>query len=141
MISANHRPDNCRDFSRNRDSVMISDELTDSLVSFLKVSYKTKLFISVELLYCFKENQKGENEATDTFITKIPPKRLKECSRQSARNSWCVRSRMNEVSQVERREIYFHKYIFWSRMITRNRAGLYSTLENITTCLVSPWVF
>ena len=24
MISANHRPDYCRDFSRNRDSVMVS---------------------------------------------------------------------------------------------------------------------
>ena len=56
MISANQRPDYCRDFSRNRDSVMISDEITDSLVSLLKVSYKNITFISVESLYYFKEN-------------------------------------------------------------------------------------
>ena len=33
MISANHRPDYCRDFSRNRGSVMISYNITHSLVS------------------------------------------------------------------------------------------------------------
>ena len=36
MIPDNHRPDYCRDFSRNRDNVMISDEITDSLVSQLQ---------------------------------------------------------------------------------------------------------
>ena len=30
MISTNHRPDYCRDFRRNRDSVMILDEIADS---------------------------------------------------------------------------------------------------------------
>ena len=59
MISANHRPDYCHDFSRNRDSVMISDEITDSLVFLLKVSSKNKISISMESLYYFKENQKG----------------------------------------------------------------------------------
>ena len=68
MISANHRPDYCYDFSRNRDSVMISVEITDCLVSVLKVSYKNKISMSVESLYYFTENQKRENEATDACI-------------------------------------------------------------------------
>ena len=48
MIPANHRPDHCHDFSRNRDSVMISDEITDSLVSLVKVNYKNKICFSVQ---------------------------------------------------------------------------------------------
>ena len=113
MISANHRPDYCRDFSRNRDSVMISDEITDSLVSVLKVSYKNKIFISVESLYYFKENQKGKNEATDTFITKFPPKRLKECSFQSAGNS-SVRAFTRE-SSISSQEIIVFKNAFFGQ--------------------------
>ena len=69
MISANHRPDYGRDFSRKRDSVMISDEITDSLVSLLKYSYKNKTSISVKFLYSFTEIKKGENVATCALIT------------------------------------------------------------------------
>ena len=57
MISANHRPDYCRDFSRNRDSVMISDEIIDSLVSLFKVRSKNEISISMKLLYRFIENE------------------------------------------------------------------------------------
>ena len=47
-ISANHRPDYCRDFSRNRDNIMISDDITDSFVFLLKVGCKSNISISVE---------------------------------------------------------------------------------------------
>ena len=79
MISANHRPDYCHDFSRNRDSVMISDEITDSLVFLLKVSSKNKISIRV-WNHCItsKKIKRGEGEATDAFITKFLPKLLKE---------------------------------------------------------------
>ena len=87
MISANHRPDYCLDFSRNRDSVVISDEITDSLVSLLKVSYKNKISISMESLYYFKENQKGRKRSERRIRYKIPAKTFKECSLQSAGNS------------------------------------------------------
>ena len=75
MISANHRPDYCRDISRNRDSVMISDEIKDSLVSLLKVS-------------CFIESQKGRKRSDSSIIYKIPAKTylLKECGLPSAGN-------------------------------------------------------
>ena len=64
-----------RDFLRNRDSIMILDEITDSLICLLKVNYKTdKIFISVESLYYFKENQ-NERKRSDRHIHyKIPPK-------------------------------------------------------------------
>ena len=55
MIPANHRPDHCHDFSQNCDSVMISDEITDSLVSLLKINYKNKICFSVQSLYRFTE--------------------------------------------------------------------------------------
>ena len=57
MISANHKPDYCRVFSRNRGSVMT--------VWFCK----NKLSISVESLCRFTENLRGENEATHALIT------------------------------------------------------------------------
>ena len=70
MISANHRPDYCRDVSRNRDSVIISDEITDSLISLLKVSCKNITFISMESLYIASQKiKRGENKATHAFIT------------------------------------------------------------------------
>ena len=47
MISVNQRSDYFRDFSRNLDSVMISDDFTDSLVSLLKVSCKKKIFFLI----------------------------------------------------------------------------------------------
>ena len=71
MISANHRPDYCRDFSRNRDSVKISDEITDNLVSLLKVSYIIIISISVEPLCSFKENQKGRKRSDRHIRYKI----------------------------------------------------------------------
>ena len=58
MISADHRPDYCSGFSRNRDSVIVSVEMTDSLVSLVKVGCKNNISISEELLYRFKENEK-----------------------------------------------------------------------------------
>ena len=102
MISANHRPDHCRHFSRNRDSVMISDEITDSLVSLLKVSYKNKISISVESLYYFKENQKGRKRSERRIRYKFLPKLLRSAVSKARGTLACVRSRMNEVSQVER---------------------------------------
>ena len=62
-ISANHRSDYCHDFSRNCGSVVVSDEITVSLISLLKVICKIKLSISVESLYRFKENQKGRKRS------------------------------------------------------------------------------
>ena len=87
---------------------MISDEITDSLVSLLKVSYKNKISISVESLYYFKENQKWRKpKRTD----KIPAKTL-----QSAGTLACVRSRMNWSFSSQ--EIFVFKNIFfWSGMI------------------------
>ena len=84
MISANHRPDYCRDISRNRDSVMISDEIKDSLVSLLKVSCKN----IIETLCCFIESQKGRKRSDLSIINKIPAKTylLKECGLPSAGN-------------------------------------------------------
>ena len=87
MISANRRPDYCRCFSRNRDSVMISDKITDSLVSLLKVSYKNKISVSVESLYYCKENQKGRKRSERRTRYRIPAKTFKECSLESAGNS------------------------------------------------------
>ena len=57
MISANHRPDCCRDFSRNRDSVMISDEIT---VSLLKVSCKNKNCYQRRIIVLLHKKLKGE---------------------------------------------------------------------------------
>ena len=37
-------------------TVMISDEITDSLISLLKVNYKNKICFSVQSLYRFTEN-------------------------------------------------------------------------------------
>ena len=45
---------------------MVSDEITDSLFSLLKVRYKDKSSISAESLYYFKENQKGEKTKRET---------------------------------------------------------------------------
>ena len=113
MISANHRLDYCRDFSRNRDSVMISDEITDSLVSLLIVSYKNKIFISVELLYYFKENQKGRKRSDRHIHYKIPTKTFEGVQFAKARETLaCVRSRMNEVSQVESEIFVFRNTFF-----------------------------
>ena len=112
MISANHRPDYCHDFSRNRDSVMISDEITDSLVFLLKFSSKNKISVSVESLYYFKENQKGRKRSDRRIHYKISAETSEGVSK--ARETLaCVLSLMNEVSKVER----FQKYIFWSVMI------------------------
>ena len=112
MISANHRPDYGHDFSRNRDSVMISDEITDNLVFLLKVSSKNKISISVESLYYFKENQKGKKRSDRRIRYKISAGTFEGVSK--ARETLaCVLSRMHEVSKVER----FQKYIFWSVMI------------------------
>ena len=100
MISANHRPDYCHDFPRNRDSVMISDEITDSLVFLLKVSSKNKIFISVESLYYFKENQKGRKRSDRRIHYKISAETFEGVSK--ARETLaCVLSRMHEVSKVE----------------------------------------
>ena len=74
MISDNHRPDYCRDFSRNGDSVKISDEITDSLVSLLKISNKNKIFNTVESLYYLKENQKGRKRSDTRIHYKLPTK-------------------------------------------------------------------
>ena len=87
MISAYHRPDYCRDFSRNRDCVMISDEITDSLVSLLKVSLKNKISVSVKSLYYCKENQKGKKRNERRIRYRIPAKTFKEYSLESAGNS------------------------------------------------------
>ena len=101
MISANHRPDYCHDFSRNRDNVMISDEITDSLVFLLKVSSKNKISISVESLCYFKENQKGRKRSGGRIHYKISAEIFEEVSK--ARETLaCVLSCMNEVSKVER---------------------------------------
>ena len=56
MISANHKVDYCRDFAQNRNSVMIANDITDTLVSLMKFSCKNKISISVESLYRFIEN-------------------------------------------------------------------------------------
>ena len=132
-ISANHRPDYCRDSSRNRDSVMISDDITDSLASLLKVSYQNKIFISVESLHYFKENQKGRKRSDRHIITKFLPKRFK------ARKALaCVRSCLNEVSQIER-YLFSKVHILVRDDKHVNRAGLCSFRENIRASLVEPW--
>ena len=108
MISANHRPDYCRDVSRNRDSVIISDEITDSLISLLKVSCKNITFISMESLYIASQKiKRGENKATHAFITNSYLLKVYD-GLPSAGNWYGVRSRMNEVSQ-ESRNFCFQK--------------------------------
>ena len=54
--------DYCRDFSWSHDS---------GLVSLLKVRYKNKIFMSVKLLYYFKENQKGRKQSDRHIYYKI----------------------------------------------------------------------
>ena len=83
---------------------MISEEITNSLVSLLvKVSSKNDIFISVESLYYFKENQKGRKRCDRHIHLKIPTKTFEGVqSQKRGKTPACVRSRMNEVSQVER---------------------------------------
>ena len=111
MISANNRLDYSRDFSLNCDSFMISDES----------SCKNK-FSSVR--YYYITWNKIKRGATDTFITKFPPKGLKKCSLQSAGNSSLF--------------AFTHEWSFSSR----ERFVFKNTLfcENIRACLVSPCV-
>ena len=91
-------------------------QMKSKTVWFLSWKSDTKIkFPSVKPLNYFKENQKGENDATDAFITKFPPKRLKECSPQSARNS-SARAFTHEWS-CSIREIFVFKNNFWSGLI------------------------
>ena len=62
MISASHRPANyCRDFfTKARYSVMISDNITDSVVSLLKVSCKNKFLSAWNNNVSLDRKPKGE---------------------------------------------------------------------------------
>ena len=78
--------------------------ITDSLASFLKVSCKNKVSISMESRYRFTKKTKGEKTKRHAFIINFrqnlpceglpSPKRGKTCA--------CVRSLMNGVSHIGR---------------------------------------
>ena len=115
MILTNHGPDCCHDLSWNCNSVMISDDITDSLIFLLKVTCKNKIPISVLLLYSNKI-KRGENEATDRFISKFLARLLKEYSLQSVGNS-SMHAFMHEWMKFPTlRAFCFQKYNFWSGM-------------------------
>ena len=97
MISANRRPDysrQCHDFRQNHR------------VWFLSRKLATEMLFRSAWNHCItsKKIKMGENEATDTFITKFLQKRLKDCSLKSAGNS-SVRAFTHEWS-CSSREIF-----------------------------------
>ena len=105
MNPANHRPDYGRDFSRNRDSIMIG------LISLLKVSCKSIISISMDSLYRITENGKGRKQSytcihykssPKTYLLKVYVRSSKRGKRARACVRACVGSRMNEVSQVKK---------------------------------------
>ena len=127
MISANYRPEYCCDFSRNRDTIttgiMTSDEITDGLVSLLKVSCKNKISISVASI-ASKNIKRGGHAATHAITTKFPPKRIFSRSTVSQARETGVR-------------FLFSKILFFVRDDKHVIVQVLLDSENIRACLVS----
>ena len=94
---------------------MIFHEIGTVLRQFgfsLESQLQNKISISVESLYYFKENQKGRKRSDRRIHFKIPAKTLRSAFSKAPETLACVRSRMNEVFQVER--FLSSKMQFWS---------------------------
>ena len=105
--------DYCRDFSRNRDSVK----------RFLSWKSATKVKFPSAWNHCItKKIQRGRGgggtkQQTFIIITKSPPKRLKECSLQSAVNSSVLAFMYARMKFLKSRDIFFKNSFFWSGII------------------------
>ena len=59
----------------------------------------------------------GTKQQTFIIITKSPPKRLKECSLQSAVNSSVLAFMYARMKFLKSRDIFFKNAFFWSGII------------------------
>ena len=138
MIPANRRPDHCRDFSRNRDSVMISDEITDSLVSLLKVNYKNIICFSMQSLYRFTENWKRRLKEVTTYSLQYSRQTglLKEWRSPKRAGNLCARTFPEQRSLFSLSKRFAWHGIRWRTSLLWNKTGrwdIYSKQEGQTS--------